>query len=68
MKLITIKTEFIKLDQLLKYADLVQSGGEAKLVIKQGLVMVNEVICTERGKKIRTNDTVIFDGITIKIQ
>jgi ribosome-associated protein len=68
MKLITIKTEFIKLDQLLKYADLVQSGGEAKLVIKQGLVMVNEVICTERGKKIRTNDTVTFDGITIKIQ
>lgn len=68
MKLITIKTEFIKLDQLLKYADLVQSGGEAKLVIKQGLVMVNEVICIERGKKIRTNDTVIFDGITIKIQ
>lgn len=62
MKQIKITTEFIKLDQLMKYADMVQSGGEAKMLVAQGLVLVNGEICTQRGKKIRQGDKVEFDG------
>ncbi|MHC1749237.1 MAG: RNA-binding S4 domain-containing protein [Cellulosilyticaceae bacterium] len=62
MKEIKITTEFIKLDQLMKFADMVQSGGEAKMLIAQGLVLVNDEICTQRGKKIRVGDQVEFDG------
>ncbi len=62
MKEIKITTEFIKLDQLMKFADMVQSGGEAKMLIAQGLVLVNNEICTQRGKKIRVGDQVEFDG------
>lgn len=67
MKEIKIDTEFIKLDQLMKYASMVQTGGEAKMIIAQGLVLVNGEICTQRGKKIRVNDQVEFDGETYKI-
>nr|WP_307992712.1 S4 domain-containing protein YaaA [uncultured Niameybacter sp.] len=62
MKQIKITTEFIKLDQLMKYADMVQSGGEAKMLVAQGLVLVNGEICTQRGKKIRQGDKIEFDG------
>ncbi|MDA3730942.1 S4 domain-containing protein YaaA [Niameybacter massiliensis] len=62
MKQVKITTEFIKLDQLMKYAEMVQSGGEAKMLIAQGLVLVNGEICTQRGKKIRVGDKVEFDG------
>lgn len=63
-KKIEIKTEFIKLDQLLKYASLVQTGGEAKLLIADGEVKVNGEVCTQRGKKIRNGDVIeLFDQI-----
>lgn len=68
MKEITIQTEFIKLDQFMKYADMVQSGGEAKMLIAQGLVLVNGEICTQRGKKIRPDDIVTFDGESITVK
>ncbi|MGL5381383.1 RNA-binding S4 domain-containing protein [Clostridium sp.] len=68
MKTINITTEFIKLDQLMKFADMVQSGGEAKMLIAQGLVLVNGEICTQRGKKIRQGDEVEFDGETYSIK
>jgi ribosome-associated protein len=68
MKEIQITTEFIKLDQLMKFADMVQSGGEAKLLIAQGLVLVNDEICTQRGKKIRNGDQVEFDGEIYKVK
>lgn len=68
MKEIKITTEFIKLDQLMKFADLVQSGGEAKLLIAQGLVLVNGEICTQRGKKIRSGDQVEFDGQVCQVK
>lgn len=68
MKQVTITTEFIKLDQLMKFADMVQSGGEAKMLIAQGLVLVNGEICTQRGKKIRQGDQIEFDGETYSIQ
>lgn len=59
---ITITTEFIKLQDLLKLANLVGTGGEAKIVIQEGEVSVNGEVCTMRGKKIRPSDTVAFDG------
>lgn len=68
MKEIKITTEFIKLDQLMKFAEMVQSGGEAKMLIAQGLVVVNDEICTQRGKKIRSGDKVEFDGVICNIK
>lgn len=59
---ITITTEFIKLQDLLKLANLVGTGGEAKIVIQNGDVSVNGEVCKMRGKKIRPGDTVGFDG------
>lgn len=59
---IKINTEFIKLDALLKFASLVGSGGEAKMLIQNGQVLVNGEICTMRGKKIRPEDTVSIIG------
>lgn len=59
---ITITTEFIKLQDLLKLANLVGTGGEAKIVIQNGDVSVNGEVCKMRGKKIRPGDTVAFDG------
>ena len=57
-----IDTEFIKLDQFLKFENLVESGGMAKLAISDGLVKVNGVIELARGKKLRNGDQVEFNG------
>jgi ribosome-associated protein len=56
------------MDQLLKYANIAGTGGEAKILIKQGLVKVNGEIVTQRGKKIRNRDIVEVNGIKIKIK
>lgn len=61
MEKVTINTEFIKLDQFLKFVNVVESGGVAKIVINDGLVKVNGEVCTQRGKKIRENDVVEFE-------
>ncbi len=58
MQKITITTEYITLDQLLKYANLVASGGEAKYVIKSGLVKVNGETELRRGRKLYPGDRV----------
>lgn len=58
MKKVFIETEFIKLDQLLKFADVVDSGGLAKVIIAEGYVKLNGTICTQRGKKIVHDDKV----------
>ncbi len=63
-----ITTEFIKLDSLLKYEGLVETGGEAKLVIQGGEVKVNGEVCTMRGKKIRPGDRVELDGVTVIVE
>ena len=55
---VKIKTEFIKLDQLLKFAGLCDTGGFAKELIQQGAVKVNGEVCTMRGKKLRPGDVV----------
>ena len=62
MKIITITTEFIKLQDLLKFANLVETGGEAKECVQSGEVQVNGEVCTMRGKKIRPGDVVTFRG------
>lgn len=62
MKTITIHTEFIKLQDLLKFASLVSTGGEAKERIQAGEVTVNGEVCTMRGRKIRPGDDVVFRG------
>lgn len=62
MENITITTEFIKLQDLLKFAGLVETGGEAKALIQDRQVYVNGEACTQRGKKIRPGDDVLFDG------
>ena len=68
MEQIAIKTEYIKLDALLKFAALVASGGEAKEAVASGLVFVNGEVCTMRGKKLRGGDTVTFGGKTVRIE
>lgn len=67
MEKILIHTEFIKLDSLLKLAGLVETGGEAKLLIQNGQVEVNGEVCTMRGKKLRPGDSVALDGRTVAI-
>ena len=62
MDKITINTEYIKLDQLLKFANAVEGGGMAKNVVLDGLVKVNGEICLQRGKKIRGGDIVEFNN------
>ncbi len=62
MKEIKIVTEYIKLDSFLKLAALVSTGGHAKIVITEGEVKVNGEVCTQRGKKLRENDMVEFEG------
>lgn len=64
---ISITTEFIRLDALLKLANLVGSGGQAKLKIQDGQVMVNGEVCTQRGKKIRVGDIIDCDKQTITV-
>ena len=62
MREIPITTEFIKLQDLLKLAGLVETGGEAKERIQAGEARVNGEPCLQRGKKIRPGDKVAFAG------
>ena len=66
MEKIRIYTEYIKLDALLKFAGLCETGGEAKELIQGGQVKVNGEICTMRGKKCHAGDTVELDGRTVQ--
>lgn len=67
-KTVSITTEFIKLEALLKLANLVGTGGEAKMLIQDGQTSVNGEVCTMRGKKLRPGDTVRFQGQEILVQ
>ena len=62
MATITITTEFIRLQDLMKLGDLVSSGGEAKVLIQDGQVQVNGATCRQRGRKLRPGDAVTFRG------
>ena len=62
-----ITTEYIKLQDAMKFANLVYSGGEAKVLIQEGQVQVNGEVCTMRGKKLYPGDTFSFDGTVYAI-
>ncbi len=62
MTTITITTEYIKLQDLLKFAAIASTGGEAKIMVQEGLVTVNGEVCTQRGRKIRPGDDVCANG------
>ena len=59
---VSIMTEYIKLQDAMKFANIVYSGGEAKTLIQEGEVLVNGEVCTMRGKKLRPGDTFSFHG------
>lgn len=61
---IQIHTEFIKLQDLLKFSGSVETGGDAKRIIQEGRVAVNGETCTMRGKKLRPGDRAAIDGET----
>jgi ribosome-associated protein len=58
MKKIKITTEYIKLDQFLKFAGAISSGSDAKFLIQEGKIKVNGEIATQRGKKLRSGDQI----------
>lgn len=62
METITITTEFIRLQDLMKLASLTATGGEAKSLIQDGQVLVNGEICLQRGRKLRPGDVVTFQS------
>ena len=62
MEIIKLRDEYIKLGQALKAANLVEDGVEAKLVIQDGLVKVNNEVDIRRGRKLYDGDVVSFDG------
>ena len=67
MEKVGITTEYIKLDALLKFAGLCETGGEAKLCVEDGLVKVNGDTCLQRGRKIRPGDVVELDGEAVEV-
>lgn len=68
MEIIKLRDEFIKLGQALKAANLVEDGVEAKLVIQDGLVKVNNEVDIRRGRKLYDGDVVSFDGQELRIE
>lgn len=65
---VKIGTEFIKLQDLLKFAGAVETGGEAKVLIQEGAVTVNGEVCAMRGKKLRPGDRASLDGVTLVVE
>lgn len=67
MKEIKVNTEIIKLDAFLKWSAVASSGAEAKMFILDELILVNGEVCTQRGKKLKVDDIVTFDGESYKL-
>lgn len=67
MEIIKIDEEYIRLDNLMKFTGMCNSGGRAKFLIQGGEVKLNGEICTMRGKKIRPGDKVEYDGRTVEV-
>ena len=68
MKELFIKEEFIKLDSALKFSGVLGTGGQAKMVIQEGLVLVNGEVCTMRGKKLHDGDIVKFENFEFGVK
>ena len=66
--MVEITSEPVELYKILKFEGMVASGGEAKLVISEGLVLVNGKVETRKRKKIVAGDTIEFDQEKIRIQ
>lgn len=64
---VAIRTEFIRMDALMKLAGLVMTGGEAKAVIQGGEVTFNGETCLMRGKKVRVGDKVGYNGTIVEV-
>ena len=64
---IAIKTEFTKLDQLLKFSGVADIGSEAKQMVLDGIVKVNGEVCTMRGKKCVPGDVIELDGQSVEV-
>ena len=66
--IVTIDSEFIRLQDLLKISGLASTGGMAKVVIQNGEVTVNGEVCTMRGKKIRPGDVIEVDQYRVEVE
>ena len=66
-EIVTIRTEFIKLDQFLKFAGAAETGGHAKELVAAGEAKVNGEVCLMRGKKIRPGDVVEIGGMRYEV-
>lgn len=66
--IVTIDSEFIRLQDLLKISGLASTGGMAKVVIQNGEVTVNGEVCTMRGKKLRDGDTAAYNGVAVTVK
>lgn len=65
---IFIKTDFIKLDKLLKFSGIAETGGHAKEIVLEGAIKVNGEVCIQRGKKIYPEDVLIIDDNKLLIK
>ena len=66
-EVIKISDEYIKLQDLIKFAGIVPTGGQAKYLIQNGEILVNGEVCTMRGKKMRDGDTAQFEDKMIEV-
>lgn len=71
METVYITTEYIKLDQLLKFTQIAEDGADAKFIIKQGIIFMNDKVILERGKKLYPGDVITIkaenEDIDIKV-
>ncbi len=67
METITINEEYIRLDNLMKFSGMCNSGGRAKYLIQNGEVKLNGEVCTMRGKKIRPGDTIEYQNRIVEV-
>lgn len=67
-EIVVINEEFIRLDNLLKFAGIVPTGGQAKYLIQNGEIKVNGEVCTMRGKKMREGDTAQYENRVIEVK
>lgn len=71
METVYITTEYIKLDQFLKFTQIAEDGADAKFIIKQGIIFMNDKVILERGKKLYPGDVITIkaenEDIDIKV-
>ncbi|SEJ73102.1 ribosome-associated protein [Propionispira arboris] len=72
MENIEIKTDVIQMDQLLKWAGIIESGGQMKFMIEDQVIKLNQVLVTEKRKKVFPGDILEINGVgtwkVVKVQ